>query len=213
MRFSENFRKIYRPSTAISIDESMCPFRGRFQHLAYEPRKPHKWGIKLISECDALTGYCIAINPCLGKESYGCDDEVKNLDQLLLKKLMLYNDASYHFYCDNFYCHPDLALQFKKFGHDMTGTLKLERKDVPYKFAQAKLKRGQSKGFESEDGVFILKFREKRDVCLLTTKDSLCFRDYTSRKGRKYRKPIALINYTTHMGGVDRLNQLTLYNW
>ena len=36
------FREIYTPTDKISIDESICPFRGRFKHLVYEPKKPHK---------------------------------------------------------------------------------------------------------------------------------------------------------------------------
>ena len=182
-------------------------------HLVYEPRKPHKWGIKLINECDALTGFCIAINPCLGKETYLCDTNVQSLDQLLLKKLSLYNDGSYHFYCDNFYCHPDLALKFKQRGHDMTGTIRVERRDVPCCFVSAKVKKGESRGFESQDGVYLLKFREKRDVHVLTTHDSLSFRDYKSKRGKTYKKPCVLINYSNRMKGVDILNQLTLYHW
>ena len=59
---TEKFKAIYSPSNKIAIDEPMCPFRGRFKYLVYEPNKPHKWGVKLINECDSATGILFGNN-------------------------------------------------------------------------------------------------------------------------------------------------------
>ena len=206
---SKKFKNYYTPSYAISIDESMCPFRGRFKYLVYEPKKPKKWGIKLINESDAATGYCLGITPYLGKETYLQDKEVKTLE-LIIQRCKEYEKGN-HFYCDNFYCHPNLAIKIKQSGQEMTGTIRVTRKDVPQKFEESKVKRGEAKAFQHEEGVFLIKYHDKRKVNLLTTRDSLCIKEYNSARGKSYKRPQVITNYVQRMRGVDKLNQLSHY--
>ena len=186
---TEKFKAIYSPSNKIAIDESMCPFRGRFKHLVYEPNKPHKWDVKLINECDSATGYCLGITPYLGQETYNNNPNVSNLDERILNRCKQYRDTSYHFYCDSYYCHPNLAIEIKKLSHNITGTIKNTRKDIPFKFASSVVKKGNIKAFSNEEGVCIIKFKDKREIHILSTENSLEFVNHKSQRGRNSKKP------------------------
>ena len=42
----------------LSVDESMIGFKGRLSWKQYMPMKPTKWGMKVWTLCESLTGYC-----------------------------------------------------------------------------------------------------------------------------------------------------------
>ena len=47
-----NFCTKYRPGKELSLDESMCPFKGRVHIKCYNPKKPNRFHIKpfMVSE-------------------------------------------------------------------------------------------------------------------------------------------------------------------
>lgn len=53
---NENVRKVYKPSSVVTVDESMIPFKGRYTLKQYMPNKPVKWGYKVWCLCDSYTG-------------------------------------------------------------------------------------------------------------------------------------------------------------
>lgn len=55
---NENVRRIYQPSSIVTVDESI-PFKGRYVLKQYMPKKPVKWGYKVWCLCDSLTGQLI----------------------------------------------------------------------------------------------------------------------------------------------------------
>ena len=46
-RLANTFRKEYRPSKFVSIDEGMVKYKGRLGFKQYMPTKPVKWGIQV----------------------------------------------------------------------------------------------------------------------------------------------------------------------
>lgn len=54
-----NVRKVYKPSSVVTVDESMIPFKGRYVLKQYMPKKPVKWGYKVWCLCDSHTGQFI----------------------------------------------------------------------------------------------------------------------------------------------------------
>ena len=44
-----NFHTKYRPGKELSLDESMCPFKGRVHFKCYNPKKPNRFHIKLAT--------------------------------------------------------------------------------------------------------------------------------------------------------------------
>ena len=54
------FRRYWRLSTYVSLDEMMLSFRGSNPFHRYIPRKPHPNGFKLHAICDAKMYFCVA---------------------------------------------------------------------------------------------------------------------------------------------------------
>ena len=52
-----NFHTKYRPGKELSLDESMCPFKGRVHFKSYNPKKPNRFHIKLFMVSEPSTGY------------------------------------------------------------------------------------------------------------------------------------------------------------
>lgn len=65
--FEENCRKYYTPSEYVTIDETLLSFRGRCPFRMYLRNKPDKYGMKIISLCDARTFYFCGGIPYIGK--------------------------------------------------------------------------------------------------------------------------------------------------
>ena len=141
------------------------------------------------------------------------DSSVSTLDELVMSICSSFTDNTCHFYCDNVYCHHDLAVEVTKIGHHMTGTVRTSRKDVPCKFVSTKVKKGDLKAFKNQEGVNLVRYKDKREINILTTHNSLEFLEHKSNRGRKSKKPSVIIDYSNYMRGVDTLNQLTFYNW
>jgi hypothetical protein len=53
---ADKFRKHYKPSQELSLDEAMIPRRGRLSFRIYNPVKLVKYGILVRTVCEATTG-------------------------------------------------------------------------------------------------------------------------------------------------------------
>ncbi|KAJ8877203.1 hypothetical protein PR048_021657 [Dryococelus australis] len=51
--------KSFKPYANLTVDEGICPFRGRVSFRIYVKNKPNKYGMKLYILFDAVTGYVL----------------------------------------------------------------------------------------------------------------------------------------------------------
>lgn len=56
-RLVENSQKNYSPHEYVCVDEMLVPFRGRCRFKMYMPKKPAKYGLKVMILADAKTYY------------------------------------------------------------------------------------------------------------------------------------------------------------
>ena len=70
-RLANTFRKEYRPSKFVSIDEGMVKYKGRFGFKQYMPTKPVKWGIKVWVHADATNSFVSTMQVYTGKKDAG----------------------------------------------------------------------------------------------------------------------------------------------
>jgi hypothetical protein len=56
-KLTDKFQQTYYPEEAVSVDEGMCPFRGRASFRVHMPQKPNKYGMKLFILAESRTGY------------------------------------------------------------------------------------------------------------------------------------------------------------
>jgi len=79
---NRTFPLLYSPGKELTIDESMCPFKGRLFFKQYIKIKPCKWGIKLFSLNDSSSGFLLRSIVYTGKNTDYGDDEKKLDDEL-----------------------------------------------------------------------------------------------------------------------------------
>ena len=201
---NETFSSLYTPGENISIDEALCPWRGRCAFRVYMRDKPIKWGMKLYELCESQSGYVYRFEvmcrmPSLSNKP--TDVVLRLIDPLLGK--------GYSLYVDNYYCCPPLAHILSQKDTAIVGTVRANRVGLPADLAKKKMKRGEL-DFRRQNRVIALKWKDKRDVMLLTTKHQPVMMEAQTRTERK-QKPVAVMDYTKNMAGVDLSDQLISY--
>ncbi|XP_022837201.1 piggyBac transposable element-derived protein 4-like [Spodoptera litura] len=201
-----NFKKAYTPGEDLCIDESMIPFRGRIIFRQYNKQKRHKYGIKLFKLC-TLPGYTYKLSIYAGKQN----DEVNTTPMKVVMALCddLLNKG-HTLYTDNWYTSVGLARELLKNETHLVGTLRKNRKHFPKEIVSTKLKRGQYIAKESNDGITVLRWRDKRDVLVLSTKHSVRFQSII-KHGKQTSKPKIVLDYNKAKGAVDLSDQMTAY--
>ena len=82
------------------------------------------------------------------------------------------------------------------------GTLRLNRRDVLQKVKEAKLKKTEIVvAFKNK--TMVLKWKDKRDVTVLSTIHDNSMLKTVSRRGLETEKPKVIVDYNANMGGVD----------
>lgn len=156
--------KSYYPDQNITVDEGVCPFRGRVNFRVYMKNKPEKYGMKLYVASDPLTGYTSKFEIYSGKGQL--DNSITSLYERLLCD---YFEKGHTIYMDRFYTSP-LVLKFlweKKTNG--VGTVMANRKGLPKQsVVNCKLNKGEMT-FARNGPQICIKWKDTRDVLLLST--------------------------------------------
>ena len=216
----KNFQACYTPSENLSIDESMVGFKGRLAFLQYMPKKPQKWGMKAWVLADSSSGYIWNWKLYTGKDVDMPPSPLGLAHRVVLELLDddRLRSKGYRVFTDNFYSSPDLFKDLQEEGFEACGTLRSNRKGIPDDVRGAKLRKGESH-FSQDDTLLFMKWKDKRDVLMLST-----FHDDTFIEKRRrtrlaadgvevIQKPSVVEDYNQHMGGVDKgkkCNECTL---
>ncbi|KAJ8949511.1 hypothetical protein NQ314_008204 [Rhamnusium bicolor] len=162
----EKFQAVYTPGETFCIDETLVPFRGILIMKQYIPLKTHKYGIKIFKLCTA-NGYTWNMKLYGGKEAAPGSSVPTKIVTFLSEKLI---NAGRTIIMDNYYTSLELASILLDKKTHMIGTLRANRRVNPKEVTTKKLKVGEVYAKENDRGICILKWKDKRDVLLLTTK-------------------------------------------
>ena len=164
-----------------------------------------------------MVGYTWALKVYSGKSQTG-EREIglaKNVCIELMKDLI---GQGRTLYVDNFYTSYELANYCLQKQTHLVGTLRANKKHIPKEVLQAKLKRGEMVAKEDQQGVVILKWRDTRDVRVLSMKHAPVMKPITQRapraassdavgqrrrRQRATEKPLAILEYNKGKGGID----------
>ena len=127
-------------------------------------------------------------------------------------------NKGYHVYMDNFYTSPALFRDLRDRGFEACGTIRSNRVGIPEDIRSVKLKKGESH-FSQDDSMLFMKWKDKRDVLMLST-----FHDDTFIEKRRrtrhaedgvevIQKPAVVEEYNLHMGGVDKGQYCEIYSY
>ncbi|CAK1553810.1 unnamed protein product [Leptosia nina] len=111
---------------------------------------------------------------------------------------------------DNWYTSVPLARELLQNETHLIGTLRKNRRHFPKVVVSTKLKKGQFIAKESDDGITVLRWRDKRDVLVLSTKHSTRFVS-VSKNNKITMKPSIVVDYNRAKGAVDLADQMAAY--
>ena len=211
-KLQEKYQKVYTPGENIVIDETLIPWRGRLILRQYIPSKAHKYGIKMFKLCSS-EGFTRASKIYSGKSSEGIRETglAHNVCIKLAEKLF---EKGRTLYVDNFYTSYELALTCLDRKTHLVGTLRHNKKSMPRDVLDCKLKKGEMIAKEDENGIVVLKWKDSRDVRMLSTKHAPYMVQTTkkcySNQPATNLKPLAVVNYNKGKCGMDYSDQMVL---
>jgi len=207
----KKFKKIFKPSQKLCIDESIVEWKGRLSFKQFIPSKRHRFGIKLFVLCDCETGYLLDFIVYCGQQSH--IDTLDNLDvsgSVITTLMKQYYKKGHIVYMDNWYTSPTLLkhLSSKKVG--ACGTVKANRKGMPN--LCKKLKRGECKlAITKKSKILACKWKDKRDVLMLSTIHKHQMKKI-NKNDKLQIKPNCILDYNTNMGLVDKTDMMMSFN-
>lgn len=206
---SDSFREIYTPTGSVCIDESLMKCRGRLHFIQFNKSKRARFGIKFYKLCDSGNSYICDFKIYVGKDKTDGIPASTAIVMEMMQKCDLLNKG-YSLYIDNWYSSPDLFHRLFSAGTNVCGTVRTNRKNMPKELAKEKIKVGEAVAYSSNH-ITSMKWKDKRDVCMLSTKHTLDFAE-TGKVHRKTKtkilKPTAVIDYNKKMRGVDVGDQI-----
>ncbi|KAM4025402.1 piggyBac transposable element-derived protein 4-like isoform 1-T1 [Anomaloglossus baeobatrachus] len=203
--FIKNCTKLYNPSTNVTVDEQLVPFRGRCKFIQYMPSKPAKYGIKIFRMCDSANYYGINGVIYCGKE-VGAPVQ-KDLGSEIVKTLAvpIFNSGR-NITMDNYFINVELGNFLLAKAITLVGTIKQNRREIP-----AALKHNRQRGvyenvfgFNNKATLVSYKVKKEKSVILLSAMHHDCSVDSNNQK----LKPEIILHYNATKGGVDKMDEM-----
>ncbi|CAJ0928404.1 unnamed protein product [Ranitomeya imitator] len=170
--FNKKFAEVYVPQRDICVDESLIHFKGRLGFRQYLPSKRARYGIKLYKLCESASGYTHSFRVYEGKDSRielpECPSILGVSGKIVWDLVHPLLDKGYHLYTDNFYSSIPLYKSLFARGTAACGTVRKNQRGLPKTLLGQILRKGESKA-QCSDHLLVVKYKDKRDVLLLTT--------------------------------------------
>lgn len=205
---NHTFALHFTPDECLCVDESMIPFRGRIIFRQYNKSKRHKYGIKLFKLC-TTPGYTSKVEVYGGKK---LDSPETTPTNVVLNLARNYFGKGHTMFVDNWYTSLDLAEKLVQQDTHLVGTLRKNRRNLPKDVMTMNLKPGEFSAKENKNGITVMKWKDKRDVCLLSTKHSIGFTKKKNKRGIETTKPKIVIDYNKAKAAVDLSDQMSAYS-
>lgn len=200
-----NSNNCMTPSEVMCIDESVIPFTGRLLFKQFNKNKRHKYGIKLFKLC-IPPNYTICIKVYAGKEAATDGSVGTNIVLELAEPFLNFGRTMI---VDNWYTSIELAEQLGEQKTYLIGTLRSNRRSNPKEIVKRKLKKGEVCSIRSNTNVMVLKWRDKRELLMCSTKTTNTMVDVRSRKVAQ--KPVTVIEYNKGKASIDLADQKASY--
>jgi hypothetical protein len=116
---------------------------------------------------------------------------------------------------DNFFTSIPLARRLLEDEAYLVGTLRPNRARSENQVRQRKLRRGEVYGRQNRDGIKLIKWKDKRDVLMISSKPShsatLVYIGKVGTQNERIMKPQVLLDYNKERQGMDLSDQLSAY--
>lgn len=201
------FQSAYGPSKELSLDESLLHFRGRLRFRVYIKNKKSRYGLKFF-ELTTSDGYLLNMELYSGPVQENDESDNTKTEAVVMRLMKPYLMKGHELFMDNYYNSYELSEKLLSFKTHTNGTLRSNRKSNPRNLVKRKLKRGQHFWVRRKQ-VYVSKWKDKRDVLVITTRNHPQMVSVKNRFGKEQIKPIEVSTYNDHMSGIDRCDQMT----
>jgi hypothetical protein len=201
------FQDVVNPGRNVCIDETMVPFRGRLKFKQYIKNKRHKFGIKLYKLC-LESGYTYDVKIYCGIDTQHGGNASSNVVMSLMSGLL---DTGRTLYPDNFYTSVTLAHELIKRKTQLVGTVRTNRKMNCVDVTKQKIKKNEILARESNTGIVMLKWCDKRVVLMLSTKHTNQTKKVQQR-GKEVEKSAMIVGYNESKAFIDLSDQMKAYS-
>lgn len=202
-----NSLSVYRPSAYLTIDEMLVPFRGRCGFRMYMPKKPKKYGIKVMCLADAKTSYLLDAYIYTGRDSDGVGLTVdeKKLSvptQSLIRLCKTVQGTNRNITADNWFSSVEGVAELGKKKLTYVGTMKKDKKAIPEEFLPNKTRPVVSTLYGFREDMTLMSFvpKKNRAVCLISSMHD------TIETNQAKNKPEIISFYNSTKAGVDLLD-------
>lgn len=214
----ENCLNLIDPGETVAVDECLVLYKGRLHFRQFIKTKRSRFGMKLFCLCPSdprLRGYTYNFALYFGKDVYVVD-HISNTEHLSMSErvvVFLFQellDQGREVILDNWYTSLRLAEFLLSKNTYVTGTIRVNR-GVPKELTETPLQTFQT-CFVRKGDVLVIRYKDKRDVYVLTTKLKAGFvekkRFHTSTSTNiPIQKPKPIDHYNQNMGSVDAVDQ------
>ena len=124
---NKNFKCILTPGKDLTLDESMCAFKGRLGLKMFISSKRTRYGIKYFRICTP-SGYAIKDKLYTGKDP---DNVTPKINELVLNILEPFKDSGRTLYDGNYYSSVNIYLVLLERDTYFCSTIRANRKKLP----------------------------------------------------------------------------------
>lgn len=165
--FVENSQRNFSIGTHACIDETLIGFRGRCSFVMYMPKKPNKYGVKLMSLTDARTSYLYNayIYSGKGSDGIGLSAEQKKLKvptQAVVRLVKPIEKSNRNVTADNWFSSMEVVTELRKKGLTYLGTLKKNKPMIPACFLPNKTREVDSTLYGFQEDITLLSYVPKK---------------------------------------------------
>lgn len=171
-----NSQKLYCMSEHVTIDEMLVPFRGRCGFRVYMPKKPHKYGIKIMCLTDAKTSFLYNAYIYTGKDSDGIglspkEQQLSKPTQSVVRLCKPIQNSNRNVTGDNWFSSMELTEELEKMKLTYVGTMRKDKKVIPNEFLADRNRTPGSVRFGFNGNRTLVSFvpQKNRAVALIST--------------------------------------------
>jgi hypothetical protein len=160
------FQDICSPEEELTVDEAICPFRGRMFFRVCIKRKPHKYEIKMFELCEAKSGYVYKLEVYTGV--HPPSSEHNTAFSLIDRLCDTITGKGHGVYMDRWFSSPRIFDHLWACKAKAVGTVMSNRKEMPKLAISLKLKKGE-KISRQQNHLLAVKWKDTRDAFFLTS--------------------------------------------
>lgn len=203
-----NSQRAYSVSELLTIDEMLVPFRGRCPFKVYMPKKPKKYGIKIMCLCDAKTSflYNAYIYTGAGSDGQGLSDQEQQFlmkpTQSVVKLCKPIEKSNKNITADNYFSSIETPDELRKRGLTYVGTMRKNKLAIPHEFLANNDRPVGSAIHAFNGGTTLVSFvpKKNRAVILISSMH------HSSEMNEEKQKPEIICFYNETKCGVDLID-------